>query len=343
MKIGILTHPQSINYGGILQCYALSTYLRKEGHDVIVIRRENNSPTLKRIVRQVLKIFHIKPYYNKDEAKKGSKIKDFVNKQLVRTPPIYSQQGMQRICSKYRLNTLIVGSDQVWRRSFALKYGYNYFLDFATSDVIKLSYAASFGLSEWQYSPEETRIIKNLISEFKAVSVREDEAVSLCLNNLSQKAQQVLDPTLLLKKEDYIAITSPRLIEQPYLFVYWLGDKSRMDEAINSFKGQYDGRIKVVNLRETPVLPSVEDWLSYIMNADMVLTDSFHGCAFSIIFNRPLSVFSNESGGIGRINSLLKMLGITGDIIEKEDYENINKKIGFLKNDSELYLKKYIQ
>ena len=139
MKIGILTHPQSINYGGILQCYALSTYLRKEGPDVIVIRRENNSPTLKRIVRQVLKIFHIKPYYNKDEAKKGSQIKDFVNKQLVRTTPIYSQQGMQRICSKYNLKTLIVGSDQVWRRSFALKYGYNYFLDFASSDVRKLS------------------------------------------------------------------------------------------------------------------------------------------------------------------------------------------------------------
>lgn len=343
MKIGILTHPLRYNYGGILQCYALSTYLKKGGHEVMVIRRDHNLPSLKYFARQLLKRLHIKPYYNKIDEIKGSKIKGFVNKHFVRTKPIYSQSSMLNLCNKYHLNTLIVGSDQVWRRSFAMNYGYNYFLDFAPSGVRNLSYAASYGLSEWQYTPEETKIIKNLISRFKAVSVREDEAVSLCLNNLSLKAQQVLDPTLLLKKKDYMAITSSRLIEHPYLFVYWLGDKSRMDKAINSFKEQYDGRIKVISLRETSVLPPVEDWLSYIKNADRVLTDSFHGCALSIIFNRPLSVCLNESGGTGRINSLFKMLGISGDSIEKNNYEYINSNLMRLRNESEAFLNKSLQ
>ena len=237
MKIGILTHPQGSNYGGILQCYALCTYLKKLGHEPIVIQRvADKSFFLWSIVRNILKTLHFPRYYHPDEIDRMANIRPFIQKHLARTEPVNSQNKMKKVCKKYGLDAVIVGSDQVWRHDYAMKYGFNYFLDFVPDDVVKASYAASFGLSDWQYTHRETEIIKQLLERFKGISVREEDAVSLIKDNTGKNALQLIDPTMLLKQEDYDNITNHRLVKEKYVFVYWLGDKNLIASAIERYK-----------------------------------------------------------------------------------------------------------
>ncbi|WP_321424544.1 polysaccharide pyruvyl transferase family protein [uncultured Bacteroides sp.] len=308
MKIGILTHPQGANYGGVLQCYALSTFLKKMGHTPVVIRREGDkSFFLWEWTRALLRILHCPRYYTPDKIDITFKIRSFINSNFLRTYPVRSQKRMRSICKDYDLQAVIVGSDQVWRQDFAMNFGYNYYLDFVSSNVTKVSYAASFGLSEWTYTTSQTLKIKDLLSLFKGISVREEDGVDLCKNNLGITPELLIDPTLLLSVEDYDKFTSPRLIKEKYIFIYWLGDKSLVQNEIDKFKSEgYE--IIDVNLRDDIELPAIEDWLSYIKYADKVITDSFHGCVFSTIYNRQFIVHCNKSGGFGRLQSLFNSL-----------------------------------
>lgn len=326
MKIGILTHPLVNNYGGILQCYALSTYLKKLGHTPIVIRRECDKDFfLWRIIRSVLKALHFPRYYHPNVCDRNKKIRPFIELYLKRTKPIPSQHGMKKICNEYNLDAVIVGSDQVWRSDYAMNFGYNYFLDFVPSNVVKLSYAASFGLNEWSYNIEQTKQIKKLLSTFSGVSVREENAVSLCKENLSITPEWLIDPTMLLLSEDYDAIVSPRKITEKYVFVYWLGDKTLVSKDMEYYR-QMGYKIIDINLRDEHEQDSIEDWLSYIKYADFVITDSFHGCVFSILFKKQFVVRMNQSGGTSRLVSLFKMFGISlpKNGLISPDYEHLD-------------------
>ena len=237
MRIGILTHPQHANYGGILQCYALSEYLKKLGYTPFVIKRGNNRPfLLKRWIVSLLRFLRIPRYNHPNKVDRTLNMRPFVKQYLNLTHPVYNDKQIRELCYEYGLTAVIVGSDQVWRRSFALNYGYNYFLDFVPPHIIKASYAASFGLDVWDYTKEETQHLKRLINEFTFISVREESAVSLCAENLDVNAEWVLDPTLLLTMDDYNKITSPRLIDDKYVFVYWLGDKTIIQKDVEKYK-----------------------------------------------------------------------------------------------------------
>lgn len=326
MKIGILTHPQGTNYGGILQCYALCTYLKKLGHEPIVIQRvADKSFFLWSIVRNILKTLHFPRYYHPDEVDRMANIRPFIQKYLVRTEPIDSQGKMKKVCRKYGLKAVIVGSDQVWRYDYAINFGYNYFLDFVPKDVVKLSYAASLGLNVWKYNTTQTEQIKRLLSTFRDVSVRENDAVLLCTENLKISPKWLMDPTLLLTEEDYNTIIRPQRIERKYVFVYWLGDKSLVSKDIDYYR-QKGYKIIDINLRDNKELYSIEHWLSYIKYADYIITDSFHGCVFSIIFKKQFIVRMNKSGGTGRLISLFNMLRIplSEDGFISPDYESLD-------------------
>ena len=313
MNIGILTHPQETNYGGILQCYALSTFLTKMGHDTIVIRREPNKQFfLWEWIRALLRRLHFPRYYKPNVIDRGVQIRPFVERYINRTVPIRSNSDMRKVCTKYGLKAVLVGSDQVWRTSYAMRFGYNYFLDFVPKDVIRASYAASFGLSEWNYTKDQTNTIKKLLSRFKGISVREEDAITLIKDNTGLDAIQLVDPTMLLTQEDYNKITSPRLLSEQYVFVYWLGEKEKVLNDVEEYRKK-GYKIIEVYLRDEKEQISVEDWLSYIKYADLVLTDSFHGCVFSLLFNTPFRVYQNLSGGMGRIASLFKQFDIKDD------------------------------
>ena len=335
MKIGILTHPLHSNYGGILQCYALNTYLRKLGHDTVVIRRVYNKQFfLKRWLKYILRIIGVSRFRHKQSDNKSINLSKFINSYIDYTTSVDSVHKMKCICRQYSLDAVIVGSDQVWREDFAMNYGYNYFLDFVPKNVIKLSYAASFGLSEWHYNSSQTSRIKKLLSEFCCVSVRELDGLKLCKENLGLTPAVLLDPTMLLAKVDYEKISSSRLVDEKYVFVYWLGDKNAIEDTISKYR---EAGYKIINiqLRSNSILPSIEDWLSYIQFSDFVITDSFHGCVFSLIFNKNFYIRSNDSGGNGRLKSLFTLLDIiyTDNLIQP-DYAKIDSIINDLRSRS---------
>ena len=276
MKIGILTHPLKSNYGGILQCYALNFYLEKKGHETIVLNRKTNKELfIKRWIRCILKFIYPAHYQKSNPIDTTINIRPFVRKHINQTDELDTNYKMKNVCCKYNLDTVIVGSDQVWRRDYAINFGYNYFLDFAPSQITKISYAASFGLSNWMYNQKETRVITKLLQEFKGISVREDDAILLLKNNTGIEAKHVLDPTLLLTSSDYSTITNERKINEKYIFVYWLGTKEDMNKVLNN-KDNSDKRAVIVNLRDNIARISIEDWLSYIKYAEYIITDSFH-------------------------------------------------------------------
>lgn len=337
MKIGILTHPLGVNYGGILQAYALSTFLRKQGHDVIVLNRQSNLPLVKRLVKTILVALH-HPRYNNPRYKH---LVSFVKKYINYSKPLSTDGQMSGFVKGNSMDAVIVGSDQVWRTRFAMCYGYNYFLDFVPAGVRKLSYAASFGLSQWEYNNEQTQRIKQLLSEFKAISVREDEGVQLCKDNIGVVAEHVLDPTMLIHADDYQHITSKRLVEENYVFVYWLGSEDEKRKALESAKIE-GKRIIDISLRGSDPLMSIENWLSYIKYADHVVTDSFHGCVFSILFQKQFTICANNSGGNGRLKSLFTMLEIDTNQ-SPVDYNAVSARLENLRSYSYDFINKALQ
>ncbi len=341
MKIGILTHPQTVNYGGILQCYALCTILRKMGHEPIVIRREaDRAFFLWEWTRSLLKYLHFPRYYSPNKVDRELNIRPFVQKYIKRTLPVRSQSQMFNVCHKYNLEAVIVGSDQVWRKDYALKFGYNYFLDFVPDNILKMSYAASLGLSKWLYNKNETIAIKKLLSKYSGISVRESEAIDLLMKNVGLTAYQHVDPTLLLTAEEYASIMSKRLVEEDYIFVYWLGNKEAVMNRIEELekKGK---KVVSIFLRDNIEHTSIENWLSYIKYADSVITDSFHGSVFSIIFEKQFTVLKNDSGGNGRIFSLCEMFGIESDSVK--NYACIKTKFKKIQDESYVYLQKTLK
>ncbi len=336
MKIGILTHPLGSNYGGILQAWALSTYLKSQGHDVVVLNRRNNLSLFKRIVKNVLIAIGYKRYANP----KYVQLERFVIQYINYSTPLSADSQMTNYVKRHGLDLVIVGSDQVWRPDFAKKYGFNYFLDFVPQGVKQASYAASFGLSDWGYNSEETRIIAQLLSKFVSVSVREDEAVKLCKDNLGIEVEHLLDPTLLLTNTDYDKIASGRKITEPYTYVYWLGSEEDKQKALSMYGGQ--NKIVEISLRGNAQLDSIEDWLSYIKYSENVITDSFHGCVFSIIYHKQFNICDNFSGGNGRLSSLIKMLNIdlNSDAI---NYDEVYKELESLKMKSLGYLNEILK
>lgn len=337
MKLAILTHPLGANYGGILQAFALSSYLKGQGHDVTVLNRQSNLPLAKRILKSVLVALH-HPRYNNSRYKH---LVSFVKKYINYSKPLSTDGQMSGFVKGKSMDAVIVGSDQVWRTGFAMGYGYNYFLDFVPAGVRKLSYAASFGLSQWEYNNEQTQRIKQLLSEFKAISVREDEGVQLCKDNIGVTADHVLDPTMLLNASDYEPVTSERKVKDDYVFVYWLGSAEEKQKAIEAASIECK-RIVDISLRGSEPLMSIEDWLSYIKYSDHVVTDSFHGCVFSILFGKQFTICANNSGGNGRLRSLFSMLGINTSS-PQIDYTIVYDKLDNLRSHSYDFLNKALQ
>ena len=343
MKIGILTQPLHSNYGGLLQCYALQKVLHRLGHDAWVIRRgfalyEKPNLWVKSIyyLKQCVGVllgrkFHVLVNFQHMQYC-GHKTQIFKDKYI---SPISELITNSRQLSKFhkstKIDAYVVGSDQVWRPGYSPCIT-NYYLDFlgASENVKRIAYAASFGVDNWEYNTIQTKKCTKLIGLFDAVSVREKSGLNLLRDFLNYNAGvQVLDPTMLLEKADYEAIAIAELEPKSSgnLFYYIL-DKSPAKQQIISTVSLQTGLIPFTqmpkcggsrkNLTERIddcVFPTVSAWLRAFMDAEMIITDSFHGCVFSIIFNKPFWVVGNPSRGMARFHSLLEMFGLEDRLI----------------------------
>lgn len=353
MKIGILTQPLYCNYGGLVQCYALQQTLQRMGHEAIVLQREwSRKYTFKGACVYYAKLFVKKlmgrkeswHYYVAQEKRDyiARETNKFTHKYITpRSEHCYATEQLRYEVERLQLDAIIVGSDQVWRPYYSPCQP-NYFLDFLAdeSSIKRISYAASFGSDQWDWSPELTAQCAKLLQKFNAVSVREHSGIGLCKEHFGVDAVQVLDPTMLLDKEDYIRLVpSPK--KRGELFCYVL-DRSQEKQnviasiaqrtSLSAFENMPSLEPTTYNLYgdiENCVAPPVEDWLSAFMEAEMVVTDSFHGCVFSIIFNKPFWVIGNKERGMARFDSLLNLYGLQERLISSSNVDgvDINKSI----------------
>ena len=337
MRIAILTQPLRYNYGGILQNFALQTVLKRMGHDVVTLdpHRYNYSWkqyiifTIRHFITHYLKGHHevdIFFEWKKDKPTRllGTNTFKFVDRYIKRKEywNLYSD------VKNGDFDGFIVGSDQVWRPEYNLNIK-NMFLDFTKDwNVKRIAYAASFGVDTWKESEEITRCCKEQLQRFDIVSVREDSGVHLCKDVFNVVATHVLDPTLLLTKEDYISLLKLDKVPKSKgnLLVYILDYTDDKNKLIQHIADEYrlvpfrvnseveDYQYKELSKR---IQPPIEQWVRGFYDADFVVTDSFHACAFSIIFDKPFVAYINEFRGSSRYKSLWNQLSLSGGMITK--------------------------
>lgn len=361
MKIGILTLPFNNNYGGMLQAYALKTFLENLGHEVWIINRKPNKvfflrkciSTFKyRIKNLDFKLYDLEYVNQHMNSFKENYLSPF-------TIPYYTSSELYK-CKDYNFDLYIVGSDQVWRRTYIDSRMKDYFFDFLNDSPIKrISYAASFGCAKNEYSKEDIEICRPLLEQFSAISVREKSGINL-IENVFQLSNHnircVLDPTFLVNIEDYLKIISNDLEKKEnYIFNYTLDKTKEKQEILNEISNQYQYSIQTMNLpigkyNKGQIIEPVEKWLAGIYMSNFVFTDSFHGMVFSIIFQKPFIVYINKERGADRFISLLTQLGLEKHIINNiqeyqeikstisPDWKKINQQLNQLKQNSIKYL-----
>lgn len=324
MKIGILTLHASKNYGAVLQCYALLSYIKGHGHEAVVIDKPSyKTDFFHRIVRYRSYFKEIKPW---------KKFYDFSDIYLQpKTRNYCSERDLGKNIAKERFDAIIVGSDQVWRRIGNSIRSF-YFLDFLPDDTQtkRYSYAASFGLSSWQENNEITKKIQNCVNRFDAISVREKTGVEICKNVFSVNAELVLDPTLLHDASFYNQLLPIESIySNNFVVSYILGSEhyKQVEEILLwtkhkncKYKELFYTKDQIPALKEAGIGHkehiSVLEWLCAIRDCKYVITNSFHATVFSILFAKNFVVLEHNSGGKDRIDTLLNALGLSNRFIK---------------------------
>jgi len=335
LKIGILTLPLGYNYGNLLQAYALQTILQRMGHDAKVLNHRlglSNRGLRQRIVL----------------AFSQHNFRKFARKRINLTKEIKSSIQWNNINS---FDVIIVGSDQVWRLDYVGEDIERYFLDFVNGESTKrISYAASFGIDSFVCTVKKKTVLANLLQRFDAVSVREFSGINICAKNFGVMAKQVIDPTLLLTAADYQNLIKNTPSHKNQAISYILDIDENKEKCMDILIKEYGLNLKKVNSRlhfrdfikyyslhlKDYMVPSIEEWLIDFMSANLVITDSFHGMVFSILFKKTFFVIANQGRGLERISSLLQSLGLEDRLFlgfEELKYAIDNKQIKIINYD----------
>ncbi len=319
MRIGLITFHWSTNYGAVLQAYALSETLKAQGAQVDII--DYYPRKFKKNYFNAIKTRHIKKIKRRiKDVPKDKRIEQFRQKYFNRTNYYCSCKQLKRQLPEY--DCYICGSDQIWNMSYIMhgehRKTFVYFLDFAPKDKILASYAASFGVKECDRSLKDG--IKEQLMKLDFVSVRENTGVDIIKDMGIDDVCVVPDPTLLLEQQDYEELITD-VGKMTGNFVYILHNK-------------YNDALEIVDYLKSngeelhySDSESVEQWIANIKNAKRVITNSFHGVVFSILFRKQfVAVLIKNSGMNDRLLTLLEKLGLE-DRIYNGDLSVIDKPI----------------
>lgn len=340
MRICILTFEFNYNYGAVLQAFSLKKVLETYGHEVCIMNRgwdeyigaEKNILS-GRIFLDILlgRFYTLKAFH------------DFKRKYFNLTDPVCNYQDL---CNKSdKFDAVIVGSDQIWNDEIFPIMGLYYFAESFHHVSKKIAYAVSFGKDTFVVPERFKSKLLTELQSFNALSVREVSGIKI-LSDLGFKSSLVLDPTLLLapsdfpvgkRKHNYKYVCRFLLDETPIKrdFIRKFSNHLNLKEVNNYLNLDFSFPIirKVVNNKYIPV----SEWLSNIKNAEFVLTDSFHGMVFSILFHKQFLVFQNKKRGNARFESLLGRLGLLDHLISGDEDINIQYNvIDYKKVDEEL-------
>lgn len=362
-RVLIRTLPLHSNYGGILQAYALQHVIRELGFDPVTDtstplpwdrRLRSRVWAVRRAIRMALPARMDWTWRAPREVTADQR--RFITRRIrigsfVETAG--TRWGSRRLARGFR--TVVVGSDQVWRAAYASipEQFLNLLEDAPAGGPKRISYAASFGLDGIdEYSDDDRRRARELIRRFDAVSVREESGVSICRDAFGVRADRHIDPTMLLTASHYVGLmTGDRIAgtaRNGGLLSYRLDANADLVRIEKALADRFGGDVRRLLPAWPPAtyaeyesnrvaydLPSVERWLAAFAHADFVVTDSFHGCVFAILFNRPFVAYANETRGASRFSTLLDVFGLRhhlvaepGDIDERvfsPDWNAVNR------------------
>ena len=343
MKIGILTFHHTANYGAVLQSFALSTFIRSLGHDVEIIDyrpREaeefywNNMRFLKLFPPYRTPKFGLIDFDALERYIKFWKFQIFFKRYLPLSKPcLKSKEELLTLKSQYDL--VICGSDQIWSlNSYFRKFDTSFFLDFVDTETTQLaSYAASFG-STYDLG-ERAHLIYPLINRLNFISVRDLNSFNLIKQLCGRDSHIVLDPTFLVAYDDLIV--NPHLGEK-YLVLYLQSSPSKIEEdAIVKIAHQFG--LKIVSAGHfSPIADKClinldpREWLGLLKNSTVVITDTFHGTIFSLIFKRQFMIL-NIPEKSNKIDYLLDAFALKDRHLKAEEFISENVSIPVINYD----------
>ena len=316
-KIASITFHWAANYGAVLQAFALQKFLKKKSFDTEII---DYVPFRTWIISCLISIKErdysfFKKLWNFRKFKKEnlviSKKRYFNNKSLFKCANDYS--------------AVICGSDQIWNKAFTTraegKPTLSYFLNFACKNTRRISYATSFGATE--IDKKTIDIFKGELQKFSAISVRENTAVEI-LSNIGIESKVVVDPTLLLKEKDYSELLNNKKYDDKFdVLTYIIHSNQTQANKINDYLVEkYDGSNYIIKDCD------IYEWLQRIKNSKIVVTNSFHGTVFSLIFHKPfITVAIPGSGMNDRLTTVLNATGLGSRFLYDFDNEKIDKLI----------------
>lgn len=384
MKIGIITYWQSNdNYGQLLQCWALQQYLKDKGHQPYLIRYDFINRTLpvnkwKKVLKLLLVYPALRAIWRKSKLKsvedkiasltiknKERRFDKFRDDRIEQSKVVYHSLAELR-ANPPQADAYITGSDQVWSQLLNIKENEVFFLNFGDSATKRISYAASFAMDE--YPLNLYAILKDNLSRFDAISVREKAGVDIC-KNVGSDSKMVLDPTLLLDSANYRKIETPKR-EGEYVYIYSLNVRTADEmyfKEVSTYAEQNNCKIVVTPASgcvlgeelfegvEYDYAP-IPAWLSNIDHAKLVVSTSFHGVVFCVLMHTPF-VYIPLKGELSKMNNrignLLTALRLVSHIAsDKEDFDeianqNINwkdvdERINALRQESYEFLEKSI-
>lgn len=321
-----MTFHYALNAGAVLQAYALQKYLINQGFNVEIInyRPKRKIGIRDFIAKKPIKIWH--KTMDRLNAFRYERLDNFGGILQRSVSVYYSPIELQNNPPKY--DVYIAGSDQIWNISSNYKIDKEYFLDFGSDSTKKIAYAASMNINHTQEFnlPVNLNItIKNLLTSFHAISLRETNAVNFIQSLFGNERQieHVPDPTFLLDAEEYKKLLTDNCQpKEPYIAAYILAELAEeQKQAIRYIKNKK--QLKIINLRNPDTcirlngaknkitMPS--EWLTYIYYANFTICCSFHAVVFSLIFHKSFIVITPRKND--RISSLLNVLGLENRII----------------------------
>jgi hypothetical protein len=367
MKIAISTIVDYDNYGNRLQNYALQEVLKKEGHEVVTVKNYykqelsilgkiqnalSEGTLTEKVYKKILNKLSATSRKKSQEQnllnlKREENFLNFTKKYIAETE--YSiDQNTKDFSFFYQYDLFVIGSDQVWN------YNFNRFSEYdfvSYTDKPKISYAASFGVSEVNEDFQE--LFKQGLNSLDYISVREEAGKDIIKRLTNKDVDVVLDPTLLLSKEDWLEITTDNLkIDKKFFLTYFLDKPSEKTKLyIEEYAKKNNCLIKNLADRTDRELwcEDPAGFVSLFSQAQAVFTDSFHACVFSIIFEKEFEVFDRNTElptMNSRIDTLLGDFDLKNRwhrdsevVFNRINYEKVNKLVEIRKSESLKYLR----
>ncbi len=353
MKIGILTFYESLNYGTVLQAYALQKYLTDCGHDVELVRIRRNiharshhfrsQPVAYSLMEKVVVKIRSE-MAEKAERTRKEQFLAFQNDYLKVSHAFYEdEKQLREHLPQYDL--YLSGGDQIWN-PYHKVFSTHYMWDFLPDGSPIASYASSFGVDSID-DGEILEVMRNCLRRYDSLCIREQSGVRMA-ENMGLQASQVLDPVFLLRSQ-WTSFVRPTHHRKKYCLVYALIDYPKTEDAqIREYARKYHLEIKIMPYSRRNCLGHYTrefsagpiEFLDLIANAEFVFTNSFHGAAFSILFQKQFQLLDAVSPEgrkkRGRLNDLLEQCGIS--VRNEEtliDYTSVNKRLDVLLADSQ--------